>query len=191
MNDYSRKSIVLLLTSKFHEMNNTNEQSILILNALIVRDEKLTISFIEKLRILSIDPNNIDALKAEIIVKLCKYNDFISACKSIHTLFKNLQRYENKNIEIFIINIKLLITSKDNSCLLELSKICEKIIQNDTNISEPIIQLGNIFLLLKNCNEAEHCYKNAIKSDNRSLIMMGLAYCQFMEKTPGSSDIAN
>ncbi|KAF7995437.1 hypothetical protein HCN44_006544 [Aphidius gifuensis] len=211
MNDYPRKLIVLLLTSKFHEINNTNEQSILILNALIVRYEKLTIPFIEKLvnylslknweqvleisnRILSIDPNNIDALKAEIIVKLCKDNDLITAGKSIHILFKNLQRYENKNIEIFIINIKLLmslITSKDNNCLLELSKVCEKIIQNDTNVSEPMIQLGNIFLLLKNYKEAEHWYKNAIKIDNRSFEgMMGLAYCQLMEKTPGSSDIA-
>ncbi|KAH0560588.1 tetratricopeptide repeat protein 21B-like [Cotesia glomerata] len=208
--EHSRKLIVLLGTAKQYELNQAHEQAILILNALIVRYPKIGLPLVEKMynqlalkdwdqvidtanRILSIDSNNLDGIKAKIVVVFIRDGDYTSGSKDIQLFFRSLLLAEPKNTEIIINNIKLFacIINRDEQILQELIKVMEKLIQQNSGVSEPMIQLGNIFLLLNKIKEAEHWYRSAIRIDESSFsALMGLAHCQVLDPTPGSNDLA-
>ncbi|XP_063986982.1 tetratricopeptide repeat protein 21B-like [Diachasmimorpha longicaudata] len=208
--DHSRRLSVLLATAKFHEVNGSHEQAILILNALIVRYSSLCIPLIEKManqlamkdwdqvletcnRISSIDSNDLDAIKAKTVVMICRDGDYPAAIKTLQLFFRNLALAEPKNVELFLKNVQLFtrITNRDRDILLELSRITEKLIQQNPNSSEPMIELGNIYLLMQRVKEAEHWYRSAVRIDESSFpALMGLAHCQILETTPGSADLA-
>ncbi|XP_011313823.1 tetratricopeptide repeat protein 21B-like [Fopius arisanus] len=208
--DHSRRLGVLLATSRWHEATGSHEDAILILNALIVRYSTLTIPLIEKMsnqlamkewdqvlatssRILSLDSNDLDAIKAKAVVAICKDGDYPSALKILQLFFRNLILVEPKNVELLVKNIQLFsrITNSDREILLELSRITEKFIQQNENSSELMIELGNIYLLMKRIKESEHWYRSAVRIDESSFpALMGLAHCQVLETTPGSSELA-
>ncbi|XP_014296947.1 tetratricopeptide repeat protein 21B [Microplitis demolitor] len=208
--EHSRKLIVLLGTAKQYELNESHDQAILILNALIVRYPKICIPLIEKMynqlalkdwdqvietanRILSIDTNNLDGIKAKTVVIFIRDGDYTTGSKDIQLFFRNLMLAEQKNIEIITKNIKLFtcIINRDELILQELIKVMEKLIQQNSNLSEPMIELGNIFLMLNKIKEAEHWYRSAIRIDESSFsALMGLAHCQVLDSSPGSIDLA-
>lgn len=208
--DYSRKLNVLLGLAKFHEYNGAHEQAVLILNALIVRYPKLCLPLVEKMlnqlavkdweqvletanRILSLDSNNLDAIKAKTIVSLCRDGDYDAGSKNIQLYFRNLFIAEPKNVQVVVDNIQLFsgIINRDEGALAELLKISEKLIQQNSNISEPMVELGNVYLLMNKFKEAEHWYRSAVKIDESSFTALtGLANCQVLDATSGASDLA-
>ncbi|KAK0172883.1 hypothetical protein PV328_006149 [Microctonus aethiopoides] len=208
--EHGRRLNVLLSTAKFHQHNDACEQAILILNALIVRYPKLCLPLIEKMicqlsckdwdqvletanRILSIDANNLDAIKAKTVVTLCRDGNYSTGMKNIQLFLRNLLAAEPKNVEIIINNVQLFsrIINRDEETLNELTKIMEKLIQQNSNVCEPMIELGNIFLLMNKIKESEHWFRNAIRIDESSFsALMGLAHCQVLDKSPGAVELA-
>ena len=203
---------VVLGMAKLEEYSGFHTEAISLLNSLIVHYPKLSLPLIEKMRnqlatkdweqvmetanrILAIEPNSIDSMKAKAIVTICRDGDSASGLKMVQTLFRNLMVAEPMNVEILLDNIQLFsrITNRDIGILSELSRITEKIVDDGGKINAgPMIELGNLYVLMGKLAEAEHWYRSAVRIDESSFAALtGLANCQVLDtRNPSSMDLA-
>ncbi|XP_029051789.2 tetratricopeptide repeat protein 21B-like [Osmia bicornis bicornis] len=200
----------LLGSAKYKHQHGDYTEAILTLNSLIVRYPKLCFPLIEKLynqlamkdweqvletanRILSIDSNNVDAVKANAFVVLCRDGNFSEGLKYLQTLFKNLILTEGRTVPVLISNIQLFsrIACKYQGILLELSKIAEKMIQHNSKMADLMIELGNLYVSLDKIKDAEHWYRSAVRVNESSFAgLKGLAHCQLLDTSEDASDLA-
>jgi len=192
----------LLGSAKTKERIGDHSEAISILNSLIVRYSKLSLPLIEKMkcllaakdweqvleminRILSIESNNLDAVKASSVVALCRDGMPSEGLPQLQLFLRNLLVVEPKNTLLLIENVRLFtgIAFEDHRILSELARITEKMLQTtSSNNAELMAELGDIYAALGNIRDAEHWYKNAIRADPSSfLALMGLAHCQLLE----------
>lgn len=200
----------LLGSAKFKEVNGDHEGSISILNSIIVRYPKLSMPLIEKMsnqlatkdwdqaletanRILLLDSNNTNAVKMKAVTTLCKEGDYTEGLRHLQTFFKNLSLSEPKNIHLLVDGVKLFsrITGRNQSILLELTKITEKYVQQNPQNGELMVELGNLNVFMGKIKEAEHWYRSTVRIDESSLpALMGLAHCQLFDNTSGAMELA-
>ncbi|XP_012141012.1 tetratricopeptide repeat protein 21B isoform X2 [Megachile rotundata] len=200
----------LIGSAKYKYQHGNYAEAILTLNSLIVRYPKLCLPLIEKLynqlamkdwdqvletanRILSIDSNNADAIKANAFVALCRDGNYSEALKYLQSFFKNLILTEGKAVPALISNIQLFsrIACKHQEILLELSKIVEKMMQHNAKMADLMIELGNLYISLNKIKDAEYWYRSAVRINESSFTgLKGLAHCQLLDTSEDASDLA-
>jgi len=197
-----RNLSALLGSAKTKERIGDHSEAISILNSLIVRYSKLSLPLIEKMkcllaakdweqvleminRVLSIESNNLDAVKASSVVALCRDGMPSEGLPQLQLFLRNLLVIEPKNTLLLIENVRLFtgIAFEDHRILSELARITEKMLQaTSSNNAELMAELGDIYAALHNIKDAEHWYKSAIRADPSSFqALMGLARCQLLE----------
>ncbi|KAL0109295.1 hypothetical protein PUN28_014409 [Cardiocondyla obscurior] len=185
--------------------------AIMMLNSLIVRYPKQSFPLIEKMkcllaakdweqvlemvnRILSIESNNLDAIKASSVVALCRDGNPSEGLPQLQLFLRNLLLVEPKNMYLLIENLRLFssIAFQDHGILLELARSAEKMLQATTSSSaELMTELGDLYVALGNVKDAERWYKNTIRADPSSFAaLLGLARCQLLEGSAEDLDQA-
>ncbi|KAL6260324.1 hypothetical protein P5V15_007855 [Pogonomyrmex californicus] len=186
-------------------------EATLILNSLIVRYSKQPLPLIEKMkcllaakdweqvlemvnRILSIESNNLDAIKASSVVALCRDGNPSEGLPQLQLFLRNLLLAEPKNVFLLIENLRLFagIAFQDHGILSELARVAEKMLQaTSSSNAELMAELGDLYAALNNVKDAERWYKSTIRADPSSFTaLMGLAHCQLLEGSAEDLDQA-
>ncbi|EZA54614.1 Tetratricopeptide repeat protein 21B [Ooceraea biroi] len=202
LKDEPRNLSALLGSAETKQRAGDHTEAISILNSLIVRYPKLPLPLTEKMkcllaakdweqvlemvnRVLSIESNNLDAVKASSVVALCRDGMPSEGLPQLQLFLRNLLVVEPKNMVLLIENVRLFagIAFKDHGILAELARITEKMLQaTSSNNAELMAELGDLYVALGNIRDAEHWYKSAIRADQSSFAaLMGLARCQLLE----------
>ncbi|XP_050461458.1 tetratricopeptide repeat protein 21B-like isoform X2 [Cataglyphis hispanica] len=197
-----RNLSALLGSAKMKQHAGEYSDVIAILNSLIVRYPKLSLPLIEKMkcllaakdweqvlemvnRVLSIESNNLDAIKTSSVVALCRDGNPSEGLPQLQLFMRNLLLVEPKNEFLLIENLRLFsgIAFQDHGILSELARIAEKMLHaTSSSNAELMAELGDIHIALGNVKDAERWYKNAIRADQSSFMaLMGLAHCQLLE----------
>ncbi|XP_012058578.1 PREDICTED: tetratricopeptide repeat protein 21B-like [Atta cephalotes] len=185
--------------------------AILILNSLIVRYPKQPFPLIEKMkcllaakdweqvlemvnRVLTIESNNLDGIKASSMVTLCRDGNPSEGLPQLQLFLRNLLLAEPKNTVLLIENLRLFsdIAFQDHGILLELARTAEKMLQaTSSSNAELMAELGNLCAALGNVKDAERWYKNTIRTDPSSFVaLLGLAHCQLLQGSTEDLDQA-
>ncbi|KAG5344455.1 TT21B protein, partial [Acromyrmex heyeri] len=185
--------------------------AVLILNSLIVRYPKQPLPLIEKMkcllaakdweqvlemvnRVLTIESNNLDGIKASSMVALCRDGNPSEGLPQLQLFLRNLLLAEPKNTVLLIENLRLFsdIAFQDHGILLELARTAEKMLQATSSSSaELMAELGNLYAALGNVKDAERWYKNTIRTDPSSFVaLLGLAHCQLLQGSAEDLDQA-
>lgn len=200
----------LLGSAKYKQQHGDCAGAILTLNSLIVRYSKLCLPLIEKLynqltlkdwdqvletanRILSIDLNNLDAIKAHAFVVFCRDGHYSEGLKHLQSFFRNLIVTEMKNVTVFINNIQLFsrLVCRNQEILLELSRTTERMLQQNSKSADLMVELGNLYVLLNKIKDAEYWYRNAVRINESSFAaLMGLAHCQLLDTSVDALELA-
>lgn len=197
-----RNLSALLGSAKIKQHTGEYSDAITILNSLIVRYPKLPLPLIEKMkcllaakdweqvlemvnRVLSIESNNLDAIKTSSVVALCRDGNPSEGLPQLQLFLRNLLLAEPKNEFLLIENLRLFsgIAFQDHGILSELARMAEKMLQaTSSSNAELMAELGDLHAALGNVKDAERWYKNAICADQSSFVaLMGLAHCQLLE----------
>ena len=138
-------------------------------------------------RILSLEPNNIEALKIKCLILICQNGDFKSAILELQRLFSALNKLEPSNSELFaqISQLVSRICGK-NQATLELSlKFIEKANQLSPSNAQYLTELGYHLVYLDKFKDAVKYFKQATKVDDSSInALCGLTLCQLTESGP-------
>ncbi|KAK2581329.1 hypothetical protein KPH14_008102 [Odynerus spinipes] len=200
----------LLGSARYKQHRGDYMGAVSILNSLIVRYPKMSFPLVEKLinqlamkdweqvletatRILTIDPNNLDAIKAQCIIALCKDGEYNEGLKHLQSFLRSLVLAEPKNVDLLIKNIQLFscIACRNQSMLIELSKVTEKMLQHNSNCGELMVELGNLYVLLEKIKEAEHWYRSTVRIEESSFpALIGLAHCQLLDNSVNARVLA-
>ncbi|KYN37929.1 Tetratricopeptide repeat protein 21B [Trachymyrmex septentrionalis] len=185
--------------------------AVLILNSLIVRYPKQPLPLIEKMkcllaakdweqvlemvnRVLTIESNNLDGIKASSMVALCRDGNPSEGLPQLQLFLRNLLLAEPKNTVLLIENLRLFsdIAFQDHGILLELARTAEKMLQaTSSSNAELMAELGNLYAALGNVKDAERWYKNTIRADPSSFVaLLGLAHCQLLQGSAEDLDQA-
>ncbi|EGI66287.1 PREDICTED: tetratricopeptide repeat protein 21B-like [Acromyrmex echinatior] len=185
--------------------------AVLILNSLIVRYPKQPLPLIEKMkcllaakdweqvlemvnRVLTIESNNLDGIKASSMVALCRDGNPSEGLPQLQLFLRNLLLVEPKNTVLLIENLRLFsdVAFQDHGILLELARTAEKMLQATSSSSaELMAELGNLYAALGNVKDAERWYKNTIRTDPSSFVaLLGLAHCQLLQGSAEDLDQA-
>ncbi|XP_076249317.1 tetratricopeptide repeat protein 21B [Calliopsis andreniformis] len=184
--------------------------AILTLNSLIVRYPKLCFPLSEKLsnqlamkewdqvvetanRILSIDSNNIEAVKAHAFVVICRDGNYNEGLKYLQLLLRNLILTEQRNATVLISNVQLFsrLACKNQEILSDFSRTIEKVLQQNSKNADLMVELGNLYISLGKVKDAEHWYRNAIRINESSFTaLMGLTHCQLLDISIDALDLA-
>lgn len=186
-------------------------EAISTLNSLIVRYPKSPLPLVEKMkcllgakdweqllemvnRVLSIEPNNLDTIKASAVVALCRDGNLGEGLRHLQLFLRNLLFAEPKNAFLLIENLRLFtgIAFQDHGILSELARAAEKMLQASMSSgTELMAELGDLYAALGNVKDAEQWYRNAIRADESSFAaLMGLARCQLLDGMPEALDLA-
>ncbi|XP_054015603.1 tetratricopeptide repeat protein 21B-like [Hylaeus anthracinus] len=200
----------LLGSSKYKQQHGDSAGAILTLNSLIVRYSKLYLPLVEKLynqltlkdwdqvletanRISSIDSNNLDALKAQTFVVLCRDGNYSEGLRYLQLFFRNLMLTEARNVTVFIAGVQLFsrLACKNQEILAELSRATEKMLQQNSKSADLMVELGNLYVSLNKTKDAENWYRNAVRINESSFAaLMGLAHCQLLDGSVEASELA-
>ncbi|KAG5309944.1 TT21B protein, partial [Acromyrmex insinuator] len=184
--------------------------AVLILNSLIVRYPKQPLPLIEKMkcllaakdweqvlemvnRVLTIESNNLDGIKASSMVALCRDGNPSEGLPQLQLFLRNLLLVEPKNTVLLIENLRLFsdVAFQDHGILLELARTAEKMLQATSSSAELMAELGNLYAALGNVKDAERWYKNTIRTDPSSFVaLLGLAHCQLLQGSAEDLDQA-
>lgn len=196
-----RNLSALLGLAEAKQRAGDHPEAISILNSLVVRYPKLLLPLTEKTkcllamkdweqvlemvnRALSIESNNVDAVKASSVVALCRDGMPSEGLPQVQLFLRNLLLVEPKNVVLLIENLRLFagIAFRDHGILSELARITEKMLQaSSSSNAELMAELGDLYTALGNVRDAEHWYKSAIRADQSSFAaLMGLARCQLL-----------
>lgn len=133
-------------------------------------------------RILDMDPNNLEAMKINILILICKNGKYEEA--SVYTKKFIIEMYEQepKNALLYYETTTLLsrICGKNIAMLSETFKLAEKALALSPDIPDFIIEMGHQALMQGDYKEAAHFFKTATKLEESSTnALMGLTLCEF------------
>lgn len=200
----------ILGSAQYKKQHGDYAGAILTLNSLIVRYPKLCFPLIEKLcnqlatkdwdqvletanRILSIDLQNADAMKAQAFVSFCRDGNYNEGLKHLQSLLRSLILTETRNAAVLINNVQLFsrLACKNEEVLSQLSRTVEKLLQQSSKNSDLMVELGNLYVSLGKAKDAEQWYRNAVRINESSFTaLMGLAHCQLLDASVDASDLA-
>lgn len=202
----------LLGAAKVQEQIREHEEVIAILNKLIVRYPQLSVPLVEKLanqlalkdwdqviettqRILNLESYNIEALKANTLVALCRDGNFSKGAQCLKQLFKTMNQREPKNVTLLVSCTSLFskLSNSNEMVISELFRATEKMLQQQGKSSDPelLIEHANLCLKMGNLKEAETWYRSTVMMDESSFpALIGLAQCQLMDTSPGAGEVA-
>ncbi|KOX68929.1 Tetratricopeptide repeat protein 21B [Melipona quadrifasciata] len=206
----SKNVNALLGSARYKQRQGDYAGAILTLNSLIVRYPKLCLPLVEKLcnqlalkdwdqvletanRIMSIDSNNLDAIKAHAFVNICRNGNYNEGLKHLQSFFRNMIIIETKNVTVLVNNIQLFsrIACRHQGILLELSRTVEKALQQNTKSADLMVELGNLYVSLDKVKDAENWYRSAVRINESSFTaLMGLAHCQLLDTSVDALDLA-
>lgn len=186
---------------KYHQLNNDFETAISVLNKLSVRYPELNIPLVEKMktqlaswnwdharetaaRILTLEPTNIEALRVNGLVLICRDGNAEAGLACLQTLYAALNRIEPTNCDLYIQIAQLFgRTCGRNRDILEFTtKFCEKASQMSPGNADYITELGYHAVLLGKFKEATRYFRSATKLDDSSVrALCGLTLCQLTE----------
>lgn len=197
--------------AKAKQRAGDHSEAVSILNSLIVRYPKSPLPLVEKMkcllaakdweqvlemvnRVLSVEPNNLDAIKASSVVALCRDGSPSEGLRQLQLFLRNLLPAEPRNAFLLIENSRLFtgIAFQDHGILSELARAAERTLQASTSSnSELMAELGDLYVALGNAKDAEHWYRSTIRVDESSFAaLMGLARCQLLEGSAEALDLA-
>ena len=200
----------ILGSAQYKKQHGDYAGAILTLNSLIVRYPKLCFPLIEKLcnqlatkdwdqvletanRILSIDLQNADAMKAQAFVSFCRDGNYSEGLKHLQSLLRSLILTETRNATVLINNVQLFsrLACKNEEILSQLSRTVEKLLQQNSKSPDLMVELGNLYVSLGKAKDAEQWYRNAVRINESSFTaLMGLAHCQLLDASVDASDLA-
>lgn len=211
LKEESRNLSASLGLAKMKQRAGDHSEGISILNSLIVRYSKSPVPLVEKMkcllaakdweqvlemvnRVLSVESNNLDAMKASSVVALCRDGNTSEGARQLQLFLRHLLLAEPKNVFLLIENLQLFsgIAFQDHAILAELARSAEKTLQASTsNNAELMAELGDLYAALGNAKDAEHWYRSTIRADESSFAaLMGLARCQLLEGSAEALDLA-
>ncbi|XP_014471682.1 PREDICTED: tetratricopeptide repeat protein 21B-like [Dinoponera quadriceps] len=185
-------------------------EAISTLNSLIVRYPKSPLPLVEKMkcllaakdweqvletvnRVLSVEPDNLDAMKASSVVALCRDGNASEGTRQLQLFLRHLLLAEPRNVFLLIENLRLFsgLAFQDHGILQELARAAEKTLQASSGSAELMAELGDLCAALGNVKDAEHWYRSTIRADESSFAaLMGLARCQLLEGSAEALDLA-
>ncbi|KAG5681783.1 hypothetical protein PVAND_011191 [Polypedilum vanderplanki] len=186
---------------RYHQQNNGFEKAVSILNRLSVHYPQLNLPLVEKMknylsswdyeqsfetsyRILSIDPQNIEALRIKTIVLLCRDGKIDESAEELSALYKALEKHEPSNSEIYyeIAQLFSRCCGRNQKILAETYRFIEKSNTLAPANANYLTELGFHCLLLKQYKNAVKFFRNATKIDDNSIqALCGLTQCQLLE----------
>lgn len=211
LKEESRNLSALLGLAAMKQRAGEHPEAISTLNSLIVRYPKSPLPLVEKMkcllaakdweqvlemvnRVTSVEPNNLDAMKASAVVALCRDGNVSEGVRQLQLFLRHLLLAEPKNVFLLIENLRLFsgVAFQDHGLLSELARAAEKTLQALTsNNAELMAELGDLYVALGNAKDAEHWYRSTIRADESSFAaLMGLARCQLLEGSAEALDLA-
>lgn len=211
LKEESRNLSASLGLAAVKQRTGEHSEAISILNSLIVRYPKSPLPLVEKMkcllaakdweqaletvnRVLSVEANNLDAMKASSVVVLCRDGNASEGARQLQLFLRHLLLAEPRNVFLLIENLRLFsgIAFQDHGILSELARAAEKTLQASTSTSaELMAELGDLYAALGNAKDAEHWYRSTIRADESSFAaLMGLARCQLLEGSVEALDLA-
>lgn len=211
LKEESRNLSAVLGLAKMKQCAGDHSEAISILNSLIVRYPKSPLPLVEKMkclfaakdweqmleimnRVLSVESNNLDAMKASSVVALCRDSNTGEGARQLQLFLRHLLLAEPKNVFLLIENLQLFsgIAFQDHGILSELARAAEKMLHALTsNSAELMAELGDLYAALGNAKDAEHWYRSTIRADESSFAaLMGLARCQLLDGSAEALDLA-
>ncbi|KAF5300446.1 hypothetical protein FQA39_LY02245 [Lamprigera yunnana] len=180
--------------------NKHYEEALSLLNKVVVRFPSTTLGLIEKTRlhlamqnwdqcsdtikrIKVLEPENLEAMKINILILICNDGNFEEAADCISKFHETLVQIECENGDLLIDNAKLFSTvcGRNQIVLLETYKMVEKALETAPRNVPYIAELANHCLLMENLKEAKRLYKSAMKLDESSLdVLIGAAFCELL-----------
>lgn len=201
----SDKNIEALLgLAKFKYYAKEYDASNLTLDRLIVNNPDQVIPLVEKMRnelamkkwdavsdtierILSLDNNNILALKVKIFLVLCKSSDYIEATDQLNRYFNVLENEELHNGYQFYNTTQIFskMCGRSSTVLSQLYRFVQYASEMYPNNVDYLSEVGYQCLLQGKQKEALTFFKTASKLDNNSITALcGLTQCQMLEYGP-------
>jgi tetratricopeptide repeat protein 21B len=202
LKEESRNLSALLGSAEMKRRAGDYSGAVMILNSLIVRYPKQSLPLVEKMRcllaakdweqvlemvnrVLSLESNNLDAIKASSVVALCRDGNPSEGLPQLQLFLRNSLIAEPKNVFLVTENLRLFsgIAFQDHGILVELARTAEKMLQATSSSSaELMAELGDLYVALNNVKDAERWYKNTIRTDPSSFAaLLGLARCQLLQ----------
>lgn len=135
-------------------------------------------------RITNIDSINLNALKMNILILLCRDGNYDDATERVTSFYRVLEKTEPKNAILFFENAQLFsrICGRSKSVLAEAYKFAEKAVQLEPRNSDFISELGYQSLLQRKIKDATRFYKSAAKVNEASIeALIGLTLCELAE----------
>ncbi|RZC41543.1 tetratricopeptide repeat protein 21B-like [Asbolus verrucosus] len=140
-------------------------------------------------RIINENFDNLDAMKVNIIMLLCRDANYEEAVSCIKKYVAEIESQEHKNGKLLLENAQLFskICGRHAEVLNETYRMVETAVQINSEDVECIVELGRQCLLAGRIKDAQKSYKTATKIDETSLkALMGLTLCELSEN--GKSD---
>lgn len=189
---------------QFHRMNNDFEAAIEVLNKLSIHYSGINIPLIEKMktqlasrhwdhavesshRILSIEPNNIEALCLQTIVHFCRNGNCTDGLVTLNKLFSCVERIEPSNGDLYLHLSQLFsrVCGRNEDVLSATLKFVEKASQMSPRNTAFIIEVGYQNCMLGRYKEANKNFKSATRIDDSSILALcGLTLCELSEAGP-------
>ncbi|KAJ0178912.1 hypothetical protein K1T71_005687 [Dendrolimus kikuchii] len=201
----SDKNIEAILgLAKFKYFAKDYDASNLTLDRLIVSSPGQVVPVIEKMRnelamqrwdavsdilerILSLDPNNIEALKIQIFLTLCKKSDYIEATDQLNRFLIILENEEMHNGYQFYNTTQIFskVCGRASAVLSQVYRFAQYASEMYPNNVDYLSEVGYQCYLQGKQKDALTFFKAASKLDNNSITALcGLTLCQMLEFGP-------
>lgn len=189
---------------RFHQLNNDFENAIALLNKLAVRYVDHKLPLVERmktelanwrwdtaketaLRILNLDPTNIEAHQVMTLIACCYEGNIQSSITGLEHLFAAVRKVEPANAELFLQIGQLFgrLAFANRSLLAQSFLFVEKASQLAPTNVRVLTELGIQSVSLGNFKEAVKYFKQATKVDDSATeALCGLTLCQLSESGP-------
>lgn len=201
----SEKNVEALLgLAKFKYFAKDYDASNLTLDRLIVGNPGQVIPVVEKMRnelamqkwdtvndaierILSLEPNNIEALKVRIFLTLCRNSDYIEATDLLNRFLIVLENEEMHNGYQFYITTQIFskVCGRSSVVLSQVYRFAQYASEMYPNNVDYLSEVGSQCYLQGKQKDALTFFKAASKLDNNSITALcGLTLCQMLEYGP-------
>nr|XP_022900469.1 tetratricopeptide repeat protein 21B-like [Onthophagus taurus]XP_022900470.1 tetratricopeptide repeat protein 21B-like [Onthophagus taurus]XP_022900471.1 tetratricopeptide repeat protein 21B-like [Onthophagus taurus] len=146
-----------------------------------IKDFEATLEIIN--RIFDLDLNNLEAVRMNVLIFLCRDSNFDEASIFIKKLINEIENSEAKNPEILLENAKLFSRITKNLVILtETFKMIEKCLSKSPGCNEFLTEMGYQCLLQNNFKEASYYFKSVLKLNDSSIdALIGSSLCELLE----------
>lgn len=187
--------------TRYHQLNTDFEAAISVLNHLSIRYPELNVPLVEKMktqlaswnwdhcietsvRILNLEPTNIEALRIKILALICRDGNYEAAVKQLHHLYTALCKVEPTNCELFLSVAQLFsrVCGRHPTVLECTAMFVDKASQMASSNVEYLTEMGYHAVLMGRHKEATKYFRAATKLDDSSIVALcGLTLCQMAD----------